>query len=686
MISVPWDGYTVIEESDLTPQIKQVYSRAWAAWEVFSEDEGIDPRGPSDEDIVTFVSVATGLTERQRYEFCNGVVRVFKEVGMEGCSKSDAIKELRSELRSLFLGGVYAPAAVGGRSVVAYERWVRRFVAWCEDAGKSHLPADVEDVVAFLEEMAEDYSKTGLEAGSTAISRYQREHGFPGTGRYPAVLRVLHEAEAGNLERGKPAGAGTSLSSSSKRKYDEERWKAWWADRGKRFTDATGKDVCDYLQERAISVSAGVVLESLKAIRGMYEAGTGPTECDEVEKLASELSVKRSGELRKRAYRRVARGRVAATGGRLVSGKGQVEQEALDLMLYSGEEMPPELTDEHVQMIKKGRAGVVTEETLKGYWENGWKPFRKWCLEEGIVVEAARPEHLEAYVHVLSEQRGLSPDVVALRLRALVFFYDRLRPGDNPARGVRVGDALTSVKRKNPKASRQMSPIREEGFWKIAEVAQLRRPHETERQAIIRGALDIALISLMLDGLLRLIEAACARWADLQEGPDGTGVLNIPRSKNDQEGKGASAFVSEESVVALNVWRDIQRRLGKPAEDGDLIFGLCRNALRYRIKDVCEQAGLVGRFGGHSCRIGGAQDLTEAGATLPELLKEGRWENLRSLYRYIRHLEVFNGPTARLRRRRRQRQQQAFEDETGETERGGLTSYGVVPPYVGKRI
>ena len=66
------------------------------------------------------------------------------------------------------------------------------------------------------------------------------------------------------------------------------------------------------------------------------------------------------------------------------------------------------------------------------------------------------------------------------------------------------------MKRKNPKASRQVSPIREEGFWKIADVAQLPRPYETERQAIIRGAMDIALISLMLDGLLRLIEAACA--------------------------------------------------------------------------------------------------------------------------------------------------------------------------------
>ena len=121
----------VIEESDLTPQLKQVYSRAWAAWEVFSEDEGIDPLDPSVEDVVTFANVATGLTVRQRYEFCNGVVRVFKEVGMDGFSKSDAIKELRSELRSLFLGGVYAPAAVGGRSVVAHERWVQRFVVWC---------------------------------------------------------------------------------------------------------------------------------------------------------------------------------------------------------------------------------------------------------------------------------------------------------------------------------------------------------------------------------------------------------------------------------------------------------------------------------------------------------------------------------------------------------------------------
>ena len=150
----------------------------------------------------------------------------------------------------------------------------------------------------------------------------------------------------------------------------------------------------------------------------------------------------------------------------------------------------------------------------------------------------------------------------------------------------------------------------------------------------------------------------------MQEGPDGTGVLNIPRSKNDQEGRGASAFVSEESMVALDVWRDIQRRLGKPAEDGDLIFGLSNNALRDRIKAICEQARLVGRFGGHSCRVGGAQDLTEAGASLPELMKEGRWENTRSVYRYIRHLDVFNGPTARLRRRRRQREQQAFEGET----------------------
>ena len=407
MISLPWDGYMVLEESDLTVQIKQVYSRAWAAWEVFSEDEGIDPRDPSVEDIVTFISVATGLTVRQRYEFCNGVVRVFKEVGMDGFSISDAIKELKSELKSLFLGGVYAPAAVGGRAVVAYERWVKRFVVWCGDAGKSHLPADGEDVAAFLEEMAADYSKTGLQTGSAAISRYQREHGFPGTGRYPAVLRVLHEAAAGNLGRGKPAGAGTSLSSSRKRMSDEERWKAWCAGRGKRFTDAAGKDVCDYLQERALSVGAGVVLESLKAIRGMYEVGTGPTECGEVEKLASDLSVKRSVEWRKRAYRRVAREGTPASGSRQVACKGQMEQEALDLMLYSGEEMPPELTDEHVQMIKKGRAGVVTEETLKGYWQHGWKPFREWCLEEGIVVEAARPEHLEAYVHVLSEQRGV---------------------------------------------------------------------------------------------------------------------------------------------------------------------------------------------------------------------------------------------------------------------------------------
>ena len=199
------------------------------------EDEGIDPLDPSFEDVVTFANVATGLTVRQRYEFCNGVVRVFKEVGMDGFSKSDAIKELRSELRSLFLGGVYAPPAVGGRSMVAHEPWVQR--SWCGvGTPANHI------YLLMVRTWARSWRrwpcitpKTGLKTGSAAISRYQRSMASLGTSRHPAVLRVLHEAEAGNLERGKPAGAGTSLSSSSKRKYDEERWKAWCADRGKRF-------------------------------------------------------------------------------------------------------------------------------------------------------------------------------------------------------------------------------------------------------------------------------------------------------------------------------------------------------------------------------------------------------------------------------------------------------------------
>ena len=63
--------------------------------------------------------------------------------------------------------------------------------------------------------------------------------------------------------------------------------------------------------------------------------------------------------------------------------------------------------------------------------------------------------------------------------------------------------------------------------------------------------LDMALISAMPDGLLRVSEASELRWEDIEE-EDGTSRLLIGRSKTEREGEGAVAFLSVQTMESLD--------------------------------------------------------------------------------------------------------------------------------------
>ena len=64
--------------------------------------------------------------------------------------------------------------------------------------------------------------------------------------------------------------------------------------------------------------------------------------------------------------------------------------------------------------------------------------------------------------------------------------------------------------------------------------------------------LDIALTSVMCEGLLRVSVASALRWQDIEEEEDGTGRLLIRRSKTDAEGEGAVAFLSVQTMESLD--------------------------------------------------------------------------------------------------------------------------------------
>ena len=130
---------------------------------------------------------------------------------------------------------------------------------------------------------------------------------------------------------------------------------------------------------------------------------------------------------------------------------------------------------------------------------------------------------------------------------------------------------------------------------------------ETTATAEARGLVDIALISLMRDGMLRRSEAESLTWGDLAEERDGTGRLTVARSKTDPEGEGTVLFVSAPTMLAHRAIK------AGDARAGDSMFGLSDDQIARRVTAAASAAGLGEGFTGHSGRVGMAQDLARAG-------------------------------------------------------------------------
>ncbi len=146
--------------------------------------------------------------------------------------------------------------------------------------------------------------------------------------------------------------------------------------------------------------------------------------------------------------------------------------------------------------------------------------------------------------------------------------------------------------------------------------------------------MDIALCQVMHDAGLRRSEAAALTWADVVKSEDGSGRLTVVRSKTDKYGRGQVVAVTHRALRALEAIRP------SGAAPGDSVFGLSASQIARRIQAAAKGAGLGDRFGGHSGRVGLAQDMTRAGAPAQVVQLQGRWSTAAMVARYSRGLDA----------------------------------------------
>ena len=285
------------------------------------------------------------------------------------------------------------------------------------------------------------------------------------------------------------------------------------------------------------------------------------------------------------------------------------------------------------------------------------KAWVNWCAQRGLSPYDADPDSLVTYIRQRAQgttidgrdYKPAKPNSLNVACAAISKAYE-IADLPNITKHPRVREALRSHKNRTARAGirvRQAEALTAEYLAAIRVTAlhprKGRGGMETEHQARRRGLVDIALIGLMRDCLLRRSEAAVIQWNHITSADDGTGRLFVGTSKTDQEGEGTLLFISGQTM------RDLAAI--KPERAGNqLVFGLHPRSIGRRLAAAARAAGASGAFSGHSARVGMARDLARAGEELPALMTAGRWKGPEMVARYIAHERAGRGAVARFHR------------------------------------
>ena len=307
---------------------------------------------------------------------------------------------------------------------------------------------------------------------------------------------------------------------------------------------------------------------------------------------------------------------------------------------------PVNLPEHYLEAILEAVLESRRPATRRAY-AGAWERFKRWAEAEGVEAHPAHPMTVAAYL-TLRAGKGLSVSSLSMDRKAISYYHRTAGlPSPTSSEGVRqtlagLRNRATDHGRNEPRQARGLTLER---LDRICATAYNPRTGPTGRKesanvARHRGAVDIALASVMRDGLLRRGEAAELRWKDVELRRDGTGRIIVRHSKTSSAS--AILFIGEEAADAL-------RKLRRPDTSPDArVFGLrCGRSISNRIAAMARAAGLGEGFTGHSPRVGMAQDLTARGLGLTAIMVAGRWKSERMPAYYSRGESVGRGAVAR---------------------------------------
>ncbi len=397
-----------------------------------------------------------------------------------------------------------------------------------------------------------------------------------------------------------------------------------------------------------------------------------------------------------------------------------------DNALIAGKTAPAPMVaaDDLSWAVVKMRAGarIVLNEALIAAYEAASSPhsiralksdleaFDLWCRGRNRVSLPATPETVADYLDARAE-KGSKPASLG-RYKASIAKVHLLLDLKDPTQASLVKLRLQAIRRRLGTAQKQARPLRFKGPVRNVERDE---PRGLNVRALLESCADDlpglrnrALLSAGYDTGLRASELVAIEVAHIIEAidPDAR-LLSIPRSKGDQEGEGATAYLSPRTVRAIAAWLEVagievgpvfrrvnlRRYKAKAAVRGrsidsissreawDLRKTLPKRAVPARVEyDVGEGAlhpasvgpiyramiqhafnasalpdlttddlaRLLKGISAHSTRVGLNQDLFTSGEDLAGIMDALRWKSPRMPLAYNRNLAAEQGAAGRL--------------------------------------
>lgn len=314
--------------------------------------------------------------------------------------------------------------------------------------------------------------------------------------------------------------------------------------------------------------------------------------------------------------------------------------------------------------------------------------WNDWCRRRAVQTARADADDVAAYLRGLAGIEQDPRNAMKVRAAATIERYIvnigwayRMAGIDDPTAAPLVRLELKALRKTLGTRQHQARGLRFKG--EVADLDDapsgvcLANLIKASRRDLL-GDRDRAFLLVAYDSGCRRSELV-AVTCEAIEGPDadGAGTLFIGTSKTDREGRGAFAYLSPATMLAIEAWRKsggvqrgplfrrvetyfdgsvrcvgegalhpnsvtlIYRRLIRAAHAKKLLGTMSEGELEHWLKAVSS----------HSIRVGVAQDNFAAGESLPAIMQAYRWRDPKTVMRYGARLAAKSGASARLAKR-----------------------------------